>query len=216
MKQMTLDVIKKNRVYFACKNEGGYNCKLRINDASKDLTLGKHALLLNDESVRTKYGTDLIYSLQAEIKETGIVTLSSAYNQHLVEACRKLGGKWDSINSVWVFSKIVESEVEELDYIYNSELWTVEVHAEETDVGKLHGPVSFLGYTLAKATGRDSGAVLGDGVALIKGSIGSGGSMKNWHTYISDDSVFRLNVPRRLLESIDEFPKTYWVFKIID
>ena len=60
--------------------------------------------------------------------------------------------------------------------------------------------VSFCGYTIARATDRDSGAMLGDGISKIDGCIRSSGSMKNWTTCVDGGSVFRLKVPENLLE----------------
>ena len=58
-----------------------------------------------------------------------------------------------------------------------------------------------FGKTIATAYSRDSGAKLGADVALIKGSICSGGSVKNWNTEIDRDTVINLyNVPVTMYE----------------
>jgi len=49
---------------------------------------------------------------------------------------------------------------------------------------------------LSSARGRDTGATTGEGVVLLDGEIGSGGSWKNWESQIMADSIF----------VIDEFP----------
>lgn len=71
MKTITLDLIKKNRVYFKCLTTTGYEVKLKITQKSENLQLGKQDLLVNDISVRTKYGTDIIYDLEAGRKMQG-------------------------------------------------------------------------------------------------------------------------------------------------
>ena len=59
-----------------------------------------------------------------------------------------------------------------------------------------HDGIRMFGKTIATAYSRDSGARLGADVALIKGSIYSGGSVKNWNTEIDRDTVINLyNVP---------------------
>lgn len=196
-----LEVIKKNRVYFKCKNEAGYFVKLRVTPESENLELGIQDLIVNDVSVRTKYGVDIIYELVGVKKEdSGIITLKHhAYNSTLVSACKQLGGRWDAEEKVWVFDDIVEDQVQELDYLYNTEIVPIEIEAKG-DISVWHNTVDFCGYTIARAYGRDSGAKLGDGVSKIKGGATSGGSMKNWTTEVSEGSVFRLKVSRPLIE----------------
>ena len=64
-----------------------------------------------------------------------------------------------------------------------------------------HDGIRMFGKTIATAYSRDSGAKLGADVALIKGSICSGGSVKNWNTEIDRDTVINLyNVPVTMYE----------------
>jgi len=158
--------------------------------------------------VRTKYGTDLIYELysKAEVEEEnqGICTLKhDKFNVNLVAKCRKLGGRWDSSESAWVFSAIVEDKVDEIDAIYNSKSVTVEITAKER-ISEHTDSVCFFGYTIARACGRDTGAKLGEGVSQIEGKIGSAGSMKNWATEVTKGSIFRLTVPKDLLSDSED------------
>src|SRR5579863_7059156 len=154
MKQITLDILKKNRVYFKCKNERGYEVKLKVTPKSECLSLGKQDLLVRDCSVRTKYGTDIIYDLEEEIKTDRVVTLQSRYNAYLVEKCKELGGRWDAESKTWVFSAIVEDKVEVLDALFNSEIVTIEITAKGDRWGSKDA-VCFAGYRIAKAWGRD-------------------------------------------------------------
>lgn len=211
MKTITLNIIKKNRKYFKAEFESGCPCKLRITPESDHLEPGKHELLVHDVSVRSKYGTDLIYEMIGEQKqEDGVVTLQHPkYNDIVHDECKKLGGRWDSENKAWVFPKMVEDEVEQLDEIFNSEWVTVEIVAGEKCCAHT-GPLTFCGYTVAKAWGRDSGAKLADEVALIEGKIYSGGSMKNWYTEASESSVFRLEVPKLVLEEYQKYEMGEW------
>ena len=210
MKTIKLQVLKKNRVYFKCVNETGYEVKLKVTPKSENLELGTHELLVNDVSVRTKYGTDIIYDLESEIKEDGIVTLKHRYNTTLVEKCRELGGKWDSDSKAWVFSKMVEDKVEELEALYCGDEVVVEITAVEDRFGS-QGPVTWEGYPLAKATGRDSGATMCEGVSMTEGKIGSGGSVKNWGTEVLKGTKFRLSISHGLLENADTDRFTYEV-----
>lgn len=214
MKELTLEIVKKNRVYFKAV-VNGYEVKLRITPESADLEPGIHTLLVNDESVKTKYGTDVIYSVastkRADSKK--IMTFQhSPYNSIASDKCKKLGGKWDADAKSWVFSDLVEDEVEKIDEMFNFDSLNVEITAKrEIYAGK--GPVEFLGYTIARAFGRDSGAKLGDGVSQISGKIYSCGSVNNWATEIKEGSVFRLHVSSKLLEEFDETED--WEIEII-
>lgn len=200
------NIIKKNRKYFAATT-GGYKCKVLIDKNSESLALGNHNLEVEDISVRSKYGTDLIFKLSAsveDIEDAGICTLRHGkFNSVLVKEARKLGGKYDHEEGAWVFSGIVNDEVEALDEIFNSDLITIELTFNDTFFSS-QGAVEIFGYTVAKATGRDSGAITPDGIAFIKGRAGSGGSMKNWGTKIEDGSVVRLQVPALLFDKYKE------------
>jgi hypothetical protein len=214
MKTQTLQVIKKNRKYFACKTASGYKCKLIINERSENLELGEHDLLVHDRSVRSKYGTDLIFEMEANLEESGICSLiHDKYNSKLVESCRNLGGRWDSEEKAWIFPKFVEDKIEELDELYNSDTVNIEITAKN-DFYSHTGPIEFLGYRIASATGRDSGAKIAEGVALISGKVDSGGSMKNWATDVFEGATLRLTCPSLLLEQ-DQEEKEKWDIKII-
>ena len=60
MKNINVEVISKGRKYYKCKLNDKYDCKLISAD---ELKIGeKYELLADDISVRSKFGTDLIYS----------------------------------------------------------------------------------------------------------------------------------------------------------
>jgi len=210
MKTISISIIKKNRKYFACLHNG-FDVKLVIDPTSENLTIGKHDILVDDVSIRTKYGTDVIFKMIGETKKTDkIVTLKShVYNDLLVASCRNLGGKWDTEAATWVFSSLVEQEVDDLDRLFNEDLIIINIESL-TDISSSRCPVYFLGYTIARAFGRDSGAKLADKVIMLDGNISSGGSVKNWFTKISEGSKFRLQVSKNLLNKY-EIPENWKV-----
>tara|TARA_R110000796_G_scaffold65782_2_gene151792 strand:- start:6552 stop:7238 length:687 start_codon:yes stop_codon:yes gene_type:complete len=202
MKTIKLNVLKKNRKYFKCE----YNsraCRLKIDKNSENLELGQCEMLMNDISVRSKYGIDVIYELAVDAEKqkssAGVVTLKADYNAHLVKKCRNLGGRWCCDTKSWVFLTLVGQEVEELDVIYNSDKIVVEITASHDCYAHL-SDLTFKGITIATATSRDSGAQLGNGIALLRGKIRSGGSNANWNSQADDDSVFRLEIPEKVFE----------------
>jgi hypothetical protein len=218
MKTVTLNILKKNRKFFAAKINS-YDCKIIIDSNSENLELGEQELLVEDKSVRTKYGTEIIYQLCGEAKAKDepkqIITLKhDRYNSHLVKSCRELGGRWDAENKIWVFSSIVADKIDELDEEYNDDCVVAEIEAI-ADLSNWQGPISFCGYTIARATGRDSGATLGDEVSMIEGKISSGGSAKNWTTTVKKESKFRLKVPKTLLDNCREGEEKEWEIKKI-
>ncbi|MCX6077694.1 MAG: hypothetical protein NTW78_12530 [Campylobacterales bacterium] len=215
MKTLEINIIKKNRKYFKIAINN-YTCKLLIDDNSQNLDLGIQTLVVEDISVVTKFGTDVIYKVAASIEEqknAGITTIHTPfYNVNLIKKCRNLGGQWDKNSSSWVFSTIVEDEIEQLNEIWNSELITVNLKFENSSYGD-RDSIYFKGFVLAKATSRDSKAVLGSNVLLIEGKIGSGGSVKNWTTNIHPETILRLQVPKLVLtdKELKELEETNFI-----
>jgi hypothetical protein len=211
MKNIKILVISKGRKYYKCK-KNGYDCKLICTD---ELEIGKeYELLVEDISVRSKYGTDLIYSsLEKVDADAGVVTLKhDRFNEILVDKCKKLGGKWDAGEKVWVFSKIVEKEVEDLDVLFNDDVVDIEIKSLK-DIYAEQSHIEIFGYSICRAFDRDSGAKISENVCLISGRIGSCGSRKNWRTYLDKGSIFRLSVSKNLIDKIDESEN--WEIKIL-
>lgn len=203
----TFTITKRNRKYFAAKLENKYECKIIIDENSESLELGTHTLEVDDISVRSKYGTDLIFRLSApakQQKDAGICTLRAPYNKNLTESCHRLGGKWDGSEKAWVFTGLVAEQVEELDEKYNSRLVGIEVKMLR-DYYEHTAPIYIAGFEIAKAFGRDSGAKLADGIAIISGKAPySCGSAKNWATEIAEGTVFRMQIPENCIEDIEK------------
>jgi hypothetical protein len=197
------DIIKKNRKFFAA-TLNGYKCKIIIDEESKDLELGMQALKVEDHSVRSKFGTDLIYKVVGASSGSGeVVTLKHhTYNAELVKKCKNLGGKWCEDSKAWIFDQMVEQLVDDLDDLYNGDLVVCDVvfryGAEEKGT-----PITLYGYPMAKASGRDSGAFVYDDVVLLQGGFDSGGSMKNWLTVVDDETTVRIKLSKSLLNRED-------------
>ncbi len=216
MKTIKLNLIKSGRVWIKCETDSGYNCKLKLNEFSKNLEMGEHELLVNDLSVRSKYGTDLKYELVGEKKEGGKISLQhETYNYLLHEECKNLGGQWDNETKTWFFDEIVEDKIEDLEDIFCSE--TVNVQIKSLDEVSSHtSSVDFCGYNIAIAKGRDTGAYLGEKISKLSGSIDSGGSFKNWYTHVSKDTIFRLKVPKNLLNKYLSSESEIWEIEILN
>lgn len=201
MKTMNFKIIKINRLWIEALT-GSYKCKIKVSENTKELKDGLEVeLLVEDISIRSKYGTDLRFDAKPQSKEH--VFLKAKYNKILVEECRNLGGQWDAEEKVWVFDAIVADKVAALEEIYCSEMIDIEITALD-DIFVYVDKVCIAGYPICAATGRDGGAKLCEGVSKISGDITSGGSAKNWTTVVKQDSVFRLSISKNMLEKVLE------------
>lgn len=141
-------------------------------------------------------------SLKTEGKS---ILVFAPYHPNFPSRAKRLNGKWSPSNKAWSFDARDEDRVKELcRSIYGTDgsptdaedLVTVRITATNR-LGVTCGSIYFAGRCLCYATGRDSGAKLGQGVILISGKVFSGGSMKNWQTCAAEGTVFELrDVPR--------------------
>lgn len=133
--------------------------------------------------------------------------VDSPYCDRFVSRARSLGGRW--AGGQWRFDARNEDLVREAliefygtDGNPDEELVSARVTYPD-GCSVWHGNVQILGRPLARATGRDSGATIGDGVALVAGSINSGGSVKNWRTVAEPGTVFLVHdLPRAAIKRL--------------
>lgn len=141
------------------------------------------------------------------------IQVNSPYNPDLPAAARKIGGKWHSGNKIWIFDIRDEGRVEALYRgIYGE--WpsnngdsapseTVTARVTVNSIWSAYNAGLFLfGRQIARATGRDSGARMGDGIVVLEGEgFYSGGSMKNWRTFCSKGTIFEVrDIPKLAYE----------------
>ena len=142
-------------------------------------------------------------------EENGKIGITSPYNANFVSDLKESisGAKWNG--SMWVVSSKAKQVVLNLlqkHYGYTPEVKYVTVNIKAKKyLSQLHSSISFAGVPIARATGRDSGARVCDGVFKIFGEITSGGSVKNWHTNILEGSEFQLKVPESMAVSDDDW-----------
>ena len=209
METKIFNVISKGRKYYQAKIKG-YDCKIEI-EGCEELEIGKEVeLVVEDISVRSKYGTDLKFKCVTTSKDR--IVLATEYNLLFITDAKKIGGVWDKEDKVWVFPAFVKNEVDELDYIYNSKKITIEITAIK-DIHRTHDLIEFCGIPLAKASGRDSGAFVYKDISVLKGGFVSGGSVKNWATILGQDSVIRLEIPQEVLKRYRHGEKEYFDIK---
>lgn len=137
--------------------------------------------------------------------DNGVARVFTPYNATFVSKIKTIGGrKWDAAAGCWT---VPESEIGvvrkhmmdvygETDQVDDVDRVTLMVKFNKMEYEVCKSIVMF-GKTIVRATGRDSGARTGDDVALIEGGIGSGGSVKNWHSIAYAGAVLKVrNVPR--------------------
>ena len=134
--------------------------------------------------------------IEIKIKK-GTLLIYTPYNAKFVSAIKKIGGaKWDSVNKCWTAPEEFVDAVREIimeiygytDISENESVTLKVVFNEEAKEDRKD--VTLFGKILSHATGRDSGARVGDDVAMIKGNIRSGGSVKNWVSVVEKGSTF--------------------------
>jgi hypothetical protein len=135
------------------------------------------------------------------------LAVKSPYNSEFVATAKRYGGKWSG--GQWVFDARDEERVRELcKKVYGSDGLTADlctIRAKFTANASVGGgPIEIAGRTIARAHGRDSGARLGEGVVLLEGKFGSGGSMKNWATFVGRNGAVVLvrDFPRAQAERL--------------
>ena len=148
--------------------------------------------------------------------------ITTPYSSVFVRRIRLMGGKWDAGSRRWVIPsealpaarKILMDIYGETDVAPAEETATVVVEYLH-NVSAVRGAVTLGGLTIARATGRDSGAMLGPGVAFTCGEPQSGGSHLNWMTIIPAGCVVELyRVPlkkaqRLIRNNADEYKISY-------
>ena len=200
----TFDILSKGRKYFKATTDG-YKCRILIDEASETLNFGEQTIEVEDISIRSKYGTDLIFKLPEAIEDqetNGIVSLhTDYYNTALIARCRELNGQWDENVKSWIFSSIAEKEVELLDEKYNSKKVSIEIKFLK-DVEGFNGAVNLGGFDLAVVYSKKSKLQLCNGAVLIYGSIYNSGGIQKWSTVINRYTVLRIRVPEKCIDDM--------------
>jgi hypothetical protein len=153
-------------------------------------------------------------------KSGGKLIVRAPYHPDFSGQAKKIGGKWSSpgAEKSWVFDARDEARVRALlvatfgadGPVAPEDLLTIRATPDACDARGGQGsfadrPLSLwlVGREVAHASGRDSGARLGDGVVVLSGGFGSGGSVKNPCITFKPRTVFELrDVPRAAAERV--------------
>ncbi len=135
------------------------------------------------------------------------ILVAAPFHPAWASRARALGGRWNPDRRVWVFDARDEGEVRALCIdIYGTdgrapvELVDVELDLLGAESSPDQMSIWFAGRQIARVFGRDSGARLGEGVRLLRGSLDSGGSRNNPHVKWSPGTTVLIrDVPRSLI-----------------
>lgn len=146
------------------------------------------------------------------------VCVTSPYHPNFISRAHNLGGIWSENKKQWLFDYRDIERVRKMcldifgdDGEYNGEYYTAQFRAVE-DISVSLGGIYLAGYMVAKAWSRDGGARLGEGVILLEGSIGSGGSRSYWKTIVDKESIIEikdmtLHQLHKAIQYIDRYGK---------
>ncbi|MDR2513841.1 MAG: hypothetical protein LBD02_01370 [Christensenellaceae bacterium] len=142
--------------------------------------------------------------------EDGKIALYTPYHPDFVAAIKSCGARWDGSLKAWTISKsAIESARRHMRAVYGVDdldddataVVTVRVTMTSAYESDYTSSLVMYGHVIASASGRDTGARIGDGVAFISKKPGSGGSVKNWRTTIPAGAIFEVyDVPEALVE----------------
>ena len=133
----------------------------------------------------------------------------SPYHAGFIGEAKDYGGRWDASARAWVVPADLQDAVwESIGRAYGVKRGeSADINVEltalknmEADRGRI-----FAGHVgLAGARGRDTGAKMAQGVALLDGSVRSGGSQKYWSTKMSKGSrLIARGLTRSQVDAID-------------
>ena len=138
-----------------------------------------------------------------------IANVYTPYNPEFVKKIKGIGGaKWNGSEKCWAVPEIAIEAVRKImvdvygysDVKENETLSLKLIFNEE--VSSFCSDVVLFGKIISHASGRDSGARVGDDVAFISGGARSGGSVKNWYSRVENGSVVVLsNVNKNIYEN---------------
>lgn len=130
-------------------------------------------------------------AMKINVKD-GKADVYTPYNAEFVRRIKQIGGaKWNGARKCWtvpddtvdVVRGVMVDVYGETDIPSGEKKLRLKITVLR-DLDELRAPVSYFGKNIASAKGRDSGAIVGDGVPLIRGEIDSTGSARWWYSTV--------------------------------
>lgn len=138
----------------------------------------------------------------------GMLVTKTPYNKDYIAAAKAAGGRWDAEAKAWVFPSASRPKVREMVqdcYGVDIDNDTGTVMAEITIRDGVAGypTLAYGPYQIAYAKNKQEPPMLCRDVALVSGSLESGGSWKNPSVYAKTDVVVRMQLPRSVIGQND-------------
>ncbi|KPY97918.1 hypothetical protein ALQ37_200095 [Pseudomonas syringae pv. aptata] len=120
------------------------------------------------------------------------------YDDQFIKGAGNSSGKFSNSQNCWIFPARSEAKTRALLIeIFGTDdtATSPKVDVRVTFPNMYYAnkdAIRLAGRMLARATSRDSGAILGDDVELVSGWVRSDGSAKNWETRTSEGSVYEI------------------------
>lgn len=151
-------------------------------------------------------------------KENNEIVVVVPFNQEFIKSAKNLQGKWNHEKGAWIFDDSLEEYVKYLlvriygvtgETTYKTCTLIVKNYSAEI----MNNAVVLFGRTIAKASGRDTGARLGDDIIWLSGNYTSGGSAKYWKTIVENGNFEIQNFPvaRTEFKDVQQAIKEGWV-----
>ena len=136
------------------------------------------------------------------------IYIYTPFNSEFVSKIKRIGKtKWNPSQKCWIapLSSIDSVRQIMLDVYKENDIESCEkIDVKVTflrEKGSCCKAYQLLGKSISIAFGRDTGAKVGEDVEIVKGSVYSGGSAKNWCSLVEEGTVAILrNVSKRLYE----------------
>lgn len=152
----------------------------------------------------------------------GKVAIDTPYNPQFVERLKLLGAKWNATKQVWTADERSKDSIRQaMMEVYGRtdepcELVDIKITLEQ-ELEEWRGQVFLFGRCIARATSRDSGARVGEGVEFEQGKPRSGGSVKYWTTKVPAGSVIVLrDVAKGAVEGEVDWQAKYGSYVVLD
>lgn len=159
--------------------------------------------------------------MKLTVNGNGQLIIDTPYNPDFVKRVKVIGARWDGSKKVWTTDErnidVVRAAMREVYGMDDrpAKLVSVRVTLAE-DLEAFRAPVMLFGRAVASAFGRDSGAKVGDGVAFEAGAPKSGGSVKNWYTYIPAGAVILIHdVPETAIQEQLDWDDANGTFEVV-
>ena len=137
--------------------------------------------------------------------------IESPYNAEFISKIKTIGAaRWNPSKKAWQIPvehiDLARSMMRQIygkcDLPENIKYVTVELHFDEECRSSSCAPISIFQKEIARARGRDTGAIVGDDVIFTEGKPTSGGSRANYITIIPAGSIAIVySIPETLLDS---------------